>query len=380
MSGPDYDTYRGVKIFGSLDGLRFASIVAVVFHHCYEGPRSPPMFARGFLGVDIFFVISGFLIVTLLLRERERTGGISLRRFYARRTLRIFPVYYAILAALIAVMWLFKPGTPMASRFFGELPFLLTYSSNWVDITAPFMGITWSLATEEQFYLLWPPAEKLLKKWWLPVMLGFIAVNQLINFQVITQGLESLVGLRWVDLEILQCTFTPICFGVVLAHLLHSKRGYRLAARLLGRRWMPLLWTALLLVVVNLPAEDISGWLRLLTQLTIALLVGSCVVREDHLLRPVLTLYFVRRIGVVSYGMYLFHLFVRHPAAAIADRLPFESDFSVFVLCLVGTYIVSEASFRWFERPFLSLKHMFSTAVVPAHVPSGAGTVVARSG
>jgi peptidoglycan/LPS O-acetylase OafA/YrhL len=327
------------------------------------------MFARGFLGVDMFFVISGFLIVTLLLRERDRNGEISLRRFYARRTLRIFPIYYAILFALIAVMWIFKAGTAMASTFFGELVFLLTYTSNWVDIAAPFLGITWSLATEEQFYLLWPPAEKLLKKWWLPFIVAFIAVNQLVNFQIISHGLETLVGLRWADLEILQCTFTPICFGVILAHLLHSERGYGLAARLLGRRWMPLLLTGVLLLVVNLPMEDIAGWPRLLTQITMVLLVCSCVVREDHLLRPALRLYFVQRIGVVSYGMYLLHLFVRHPAAAIADRLPFDSHFSLFLLCLVSTYIVSEASFRWFEKPFLKLKHRFSTAAVPAHTP-----------
>src|SRR5882672_6045500 len=90
--------FQKAKYFPLLDGLRAVSIVGVVWHHAggalhFSGPLS-----RGYHGVSLFFVISGFLITTLLLRERSRTGAISLRKFYLRRALRIFPLYYAVLA------------------------------------------------------------------------------------------------------------------------------------------------------------------------------------------------------------------------------------------------------------------------------------------
>src|SRR4051794_13366260 len=93
-----HEIYLGTKTFGSLDGLRAASIIAVLWHHAARdaGPRSI-LVGRGFRGVALFFVIRGFLIATLPLRERRRTGTISLGRFYARRFLRIFPPYYLML-------------------------------------------------------------------------------------------------------------------------------------------------------------------------------------------------------------------------------------------------------------------------------------------
>src|SRR5262245_42024739 len=95
-----YDEFRSRKTFASLDGIRCLSIVAVIWHHSVVGVPWLPGTERGFLGVDMFFVLSGFLIVTLLLRERDKTGAISMREFYARRALRIFPPYYALLAVL----------------------------------------------------------------------------------------------------------------------------------------------------------------------------------------------------------------------------------------------------------------------------------------
>lgn len=115
------------RTFGSLDGLRAISIIGVVWHHTGADTGLRGM-TRGFLGVDLFFVISGFLIVSLLLRERRRTGAISLRAFYARRLLRIFPLYYGVLGTLTAnsggnnssmvLPIICDPGTPIISLKF----------------------------------------------------------------------------------------------------------------------------------------------------------------------------------------------------------------------------------------------------------------------
>jgi peptidoglycan/LPS O-acetylase OafA/YrhL len=100
-------TYRTTKHFASLDGVRCCCILAVIWHHCPHPPSPANVLERGFLGVDMFFVLSGFLIVTLLLRERDRSGRINLKNFYVRRTLRIFPIddlqLFVLALAMLAV-------------------------------------------------------------------------------------------------------------------------------------------------------------------------------------------------------------------------------------------------------------------------------------
>ena len=107
-----YETYRATGFFSSLDGLRCLSILAVIWVHTgirLEGLR---LTYQGHLGVDLFFAISGFLITTLLLREREERGRISLRAFYIRRSLRIFPLYYTVVLLYVIVVWALEPRTP----------------------------------------------------------------------------------------------------------------------------------------------------------------------------------------------------------------------------------------------------------------------------
>ena len=153
-------SYIRTRTFGSLDGVRGLCILGVVWHHVLG-----ESFKRGFLGVDMFFVLSGFLIVTLLLRERDRRGTISLKKFYARRMLRIFPIYYLLLFVVFLLYLVTKPASSTAKEYYLALPFLLTYTSNWVHLQAGNVGIMWSLATEEQFYLVWPMIEKLCARW-----------------------------------------------------------------------------------------------------------------------------------------------------------------------------------------------------------------------
>lgn len=209
MAAQGYEDYRATRVFPGLDALRGLSIVGVVWHHAGVPIDGVPMSARGFVGVDAFFVLSGFLIVTLLLRERDRHGQISLRNFYVRRSLRIFPLYYGVLLGLSVLLWL-RPGFSLAGSFWSDLPALLTYTANWVGITG-LLSVTWSLAAEEQFYLLWPPVERWLGRWVFPVWIVAIVINQAANFGWLDALLPP--GRRHDDLEILQTTFTPILLG-----------------------------------------------------------------------------------------------------------------------------------------------------------------------
>lgn len=349
----DHASYRARRTFGSLDALRAFSILAVIWHHTAPEIGNDAS-TRGFLGVDLFFVLSGFLIVTLLLRERDASGDISLKNFYIRRSLRIFPIYYLLLGAL-ALAFAVKPNSKNAAPFFEALPYYLTYTSNWVSIPS-IMSISWSLAAEEQFYLFWPPVEKFLRKYWLIVFIAGVVVMQLINF-----------GLFWRrDLPILQATFTPILFGVALAHLLHTKKGYDFAAKIAGHRWSSVIALIGVLGCVILPAGDIAGGPRLAIHVSMVLLLASVVVREDHVLAPLLQLRVLTAIGAVSYGMYLYHMLLRFAVFAAFDRVGVEATILRFLATAIATFIVAELSYRFIEKPFLRLKERFSAKTQPS--------------
>lgn len=355
---PSHEQFRAQRTFGALDALRAVSILAVIWHHTAPTPGPEYSTTRGFLGVDLFFVISGFLIVTLLLRERERTGTISLSSFYVRRSLRIFPVYYAVLG-LLSVLFLLKPSSTNADAFFGGLPYFLTYTSNWVhlplaaDGSHSIMNLAWSLASEEQFYLLWPPLERYFPRWTKVVLPLLLAVNVLLAIRVLWPGPRP---------EIVQITFFPILMGVALAHVLHSARGYARVARVVGARWSAPVWVVITLGLAIAPVEDVAGWPRLAIQTSMVVMLAAFVVREDHGLAALTRWAPLARLGVVSYGMYLFHMIARDPVVRVLGRLELESMWLRFGLTAVATWVVAELSFRYFEKRFLALKERFSTA------------------
>lgn len=353
-----YDAFRARRRFGALDGVRCLCILAVIWHHA---PRPADMAAgltRGFLGVDMFFVLSGFLIVTLLLRERDRNGSISLRDFYMRRTLRIFPIYYLLILGVGALIVAGAASGDRAATYWSELPYLLTYTANFIEIDTVNLAIVWSLCMEEQFYLTWPWIERYVPRraaW--GVLAGLIGVNQLINFGVLDGPIADL-GLR-TDLSMLDATFTPIALGVGLAHALHHPRGFAALHRVLGRAWAaPLLLVALVLAI-TVPPGDISGLPRLIIQVAMVLLLGALVLREDHVFRRPLQLAPLARLGAISYGLYLYHLWGFHVARAVAKRVGLDSWWIVMILALVVSVVISELSFRFVEAWFLRLKDRF---------------------
>jgi peptidoglycan/LPS O-acetylase OafA/YrhL len=154
MSQPTTVKYRFTYI-PELDGLRGISILLVFIHHVYF-----TVLPGGFLGVDIFFVLSGFLITSLLLREWDQFGSLNLKLFYIRRALRLMPALITLVLILSAYAFIFLDHLTAAKTYQG-IWLTLSYVSNWIyafglrSADNP-LGITWSLAIEEQFYLLWP--------------------------------------------------------------------------------------------------------------------------------------------------------------------------------------------------------------------------------
>lgn len=354
MTSPNpHRAFLESRYFGALDGLRAISILAVVWHHA--GHRSTGILSRGHLGVELFFAISGFLITTLLLREADQNGQVSLKNFYVRRTLRIFPLYYAVVGLYAALVLVVERGSAPGQQFFANLPFFLTYTSNWfVDLGSGSRVIfyfAWSLATEEQFYLLWPWAVRFARRWHQPVLfMASLLVADLAAEWAVREGLLD-GGRLWV--RVLTSVATPICLGCLSAYLLHRERGFAFAYRLFGRPWSAPAWALLLVALVS-----IDGAPRLAVYLAMAGLVAATCIRPDHVLVPVLANRAVRYIGSVSYGMYLLHMFALNGARRLVPGAP---DLVTFVLAAAMALGFAAISHRWFETPFLNLKHRFRT-------------------
>jgi peptidoglycan/LPS O-acetylase OafA/YrhL len=346
-----HESYRETARFASLDGLRCLAILPVFWHHCTLGPLPGPL-GRGPLGVDLFFAISGFLITTLLLRERDARERVSIRAFYLRRCLRIFPLYYGVLGLYVLNTWLLMPQGPQRAHFFRSLPFFATYTTDWfVDFSVHHpvsFAFAWSLAIEEQFYLVWPWVIALprgVSRWLWPVA---ASLALLVLEQGVAHGMWAAVlppgglGRRMVG-----NIAAPICMGALLAQILHRRGGFELAYLLLGRPAS----AALLLVGLAL-CTCLDGVPLWLAQVDMTLLVGACSVRGDHSLAWLTDLAPVRWIGTVSYGIYLFHVGVITFARRVFPGLLGDPAWT-FATVLPVTVMLASASFRWFEQPLL---------------------------
>jgi peptidoglycan/LPS O-acetylase OafA/YrhL len=360
LRGKEYADFAKTKTFGSLDGLRAIAILAVVWYHTTDTVQAWNITSRGFLGVDLFFTISGFLIVTLLLRERRRTRTVSLRGFYIRRFLRIFPPYYLTLLVVGTVAFL-RPGGASAQVVWRDLPYALFFLSNLVPMQS-ILAITWSLSVEEQFYMVVPTIEKYARRT-LPFLLPLAYVLVSLPALGAFPALQLPAFFR-------ETTFGPILLDVMLAHVLDEPRGFSWVSRLGGWRPAPLVALGLVLVAASHPAEDISGWPRLAVHWAMLALLASCVVREPNVLAPLLSLWPMRRIGAVSYGIYLYHLLVSHFVVKGLSAAGVTQGLAPFVGTALATWAVAELSYRLFEVRFLALKARFTPGRAPALSPA----------
>ncbi len=358
--------FRSTRYFPALDGLRCFSIAAVIWHHCT--PRQLDGIAgRGHLGVRLFFCISGLLITTLLLREQRVRGSIDLVRFWIRRSLRIFPLYYTVLA-LFTLFALSLPETSaQRTHFIGNLPFFLCHTSNWFidyDVTHPVLfGFAWSLSTEEQFYLMLPILVKCLpsRATLTFMLLAVIAIDQLAEHHHLT-----LILPRHSRAEIIVTSFmASIGFGALLALGLEDPKWFARLRPALGQWFSAPLCLGVIFVWLIWPPREF-----VLFEAALALFVAACALGSQYGLPRAFASKPLCHVGRVSYGMYLFHVPVigalRIVLPSIAQRATI-----LFPLSFLGTALLATLSHRTFEALFLSLRP--DSRRVPANV-SGAAT------
>ena len=299
--------------FGSLDGLRAISILAVIWHHTAPSWVSGAAAHVGSEGVSLFFAISGFLITTLLLRERDRRGHVDLKAFYWRRALRIFPLYYGVLLLYVALVWLLERHSSAGSGFFDNLIFFVTYTSNLFvkEDQRTIFYFAWSLATEEQFYLLWPPILVLCATLRRATLAAIVFTVMCIAGQLLGQRLLAAVPLA-------------IVYGALVAMVLHTPRGYHAVQRLVGFAGAPVAILALLaLAFVAVPVPPF------VTHLLFAALVISCSLSDEHVLHRALSLRPMVYLGSISYGMYMLHMLCKNVVVKLTGFAGFPSGSAV---------------------------------------------------
>jgi peptidoglycan/LPS O-acetylase OafA/YrhL len=345
----------------SLDGIRGLAVSLVVLFHF-------GLFPAGWIGVQIFFVLSGYLITGILLRERERDAREYLGRFYWRRSLRIFPLYSVFLALSFAAY--LTTGEPQSLG--SDWPYLVTYTTNFArlrstDIGSAFIHL-WSLAVEEQFYLFWPfvvyfASPAAFKR----VVLAIILLSPIIRLALYFAFLNSGHDADWIGRNIYCLPFTQFdSFATGAALVLWQAQFAKNAGRwfLVTLTVTALCGTGVLLhdhfFYKNAFKESLGYsmylmpdwgfvWGYTLINLAAVFLI-ACATRGTQALRFLEAAPIVW-IGSISYGVYVYHV----PALRILDRLNVQRPL-LFVLYVTSVLIVSSVSFKWLETPFLRLK------------------------
>lgn len=345
------EAFRAQRYFPALDGLRCFSIAAVIWHH--STPRQLPGIAgRGHIGVRLFFCISGLLITTLLLREKRRLGDVDLLRFWSRRALRIFPLYYTVVALFTVFAWSLPASSPMRHHFVANLPFYLTHTSNWfVNCNVKhkvLFAFAWSLATEEQFYLCLPMVVRYLPR---AMLVGLVIALVIVIDQLAEHRLLTCVLPAHSRLEVIVTSFmASIGFGAVLAVALDNPIGYKWLSAVLGH-WSstPLLLVLIWAWLLAPPREFVCF------EGALALFVAACAVGPGRFLPRLFSHPALCYVGRVSYGMYLFHVPVIGALRAIFPSIAAEARV-LFPVAMVITTGLASLSHKYFEAWFLAMR------------------------
>ncbi len=355
-----------------LDGLRALALIAVVLYHA-----DLSWFPGGFLGVEVFFVLSGYLITSLLLAEWNPQGRIDLKAFWLRRARRLLPAAYLLVLVTLSFAVLFLPGEVANLR--GDAAAAFTYVTNWYLVLAdrsyfemigrpPALQHLWSLAVEEQFYLLWPllfaaGMLRLRRRGMLIATLAGAVVSTLlmaILFQPNVDPSRVYYGTDTRAAELL--AGAALAFVWEPAWLRGSPGGP--VARLIG--WLSQATRApLLLDAVGIAALGALIWFFhwfgeyqpflyqggfALVALTTVLLIAVVVHPRARLVPRLLSPGVMRWIGTRSYSMYLWHW----PVFAVTRPQLDVSIQGIWLLALrlILTALLAEASYRWVETPF----------------------------
>lgn len=351
------------QYYKKLDGLRALAVFAVMITHWIYLDVVVKL-GFGFWGVNLFFVLSGFLITEILLKQQycNQKRSEILKKFYIKRTLRIFPIYYLV---IIFALFLNLDN----SRSFAG--YTLTYTLNFYNVFTGDIGTSlshlWSLCVEEQFYLVWPILLLIVKPLnHLKLIIAMIVLAILIRF--------VFFAVKVPNYSIYNYRMMPACMdalgiGALLAYLKLNKAG--LLEQLLKKIYIPFIALCLFIIVVFLLKDTgiISETLfRFFVSVCSFFLIGCSIFKMNNRFGRFLENKVIQYLGRISYGLYLYHFIVSSLlngwyhnywdsiATSIPAVLRYNSYLISFPLYLAITIALASLSYYIIEKPFLKLK------------------------
>lgn len=323
------------QLIPSLDGLRAISIGLVIVAHAMDGH---PM---GVLGVRVFFVISGYLITRLLLKEINSTGSINLRRFYFRRTMRIFPPFYFFLL-VIGLLGLFG----VIALGFRDFITSLTYTSDYFFPKSWYVLHSWSLAVEEQFYLLYPPLLVLLKKRKTVLVLVsvlFLApVLRIVGFHLFPESQVAIIYGFHANMD-------ALASGCLLAFAAEYERFQKFLQKLTALPQVVIIGAAVLIYFANNqvqgdhPTFGLSVCVTFMNTAMALIIYWSIANSETSFIGRMLNTKPLSYIGALSYSLYLWQqLFT---GKEMLDYFPLNLLLA-FICALISFYTVEKYSLK----------------------------------
>ena len=346
MSSQDKKLY-----FPNLNGLRFLAAFSVMVYHFFGAKV-----LYGHYGVVLFFVLSGFLITFLLLEEVDRASSISIRKFYARRILRIWPLYFFIL--LLTTLFLYSTSN-LDDSYTQALPYYLFFVPNLglvMDYKIMYAVILWSVGAEEQFYLLWPwIISKINLKNLLAVFLTIIMFWSFGPYcidYINHNYLSDLEPIRVSAIFLGRMGFGAMATGAIVAW---TSRYY---PKKLQYIFHPLFQISVLMVTFTLWIGDLLPHKPIIDQIysiLFAIIIANLALNPNVIFS--LENKILNSLGKISFGLYVYHTLIFKITDGLVQEIGFEcSKLMLFIYSVVLTITVSYLSFNYLESPFLKLK------------------------
>ena len=343
----------------SLDGWRAVAIMMVILGHFMLTLEQGSVIhtilkltAIGILGVKIFFVLSGFLITTLLIKEKIKYGRLDLKNFFIRRALRIIPVLYLYIIVVFLVNH-FSSLNLSLSNFVGPLLYINNFnflSGTWIT------GHTWSLAVEEQFYLIWPFIFRYIKN----SLLICLIIILIIPFFKIVQYTNPQI-----ENYILAPFFVPassIFSGALVSLLCFNPNAISKLIIIKNFNFIAFIFAIIVIYsIYYLSIKGLYGTLLLplgniLTDISICYMILFSILRKDHFIFRILNSKIFIQIGVISYSLYIWQQLFIIPKG----NYPVLEQYLYSPLNLLLVFVTGFLSYHFFEKPFLKLKKKFS--------------------
>ncbi len=343
-----------MKKVPQLDAIRGLAVLLVLIHNTdiYPSLHLGVIADNGWMGVDLFFVLSGFLITGILVDTKKSTGYFT--NFYARRCLRIWPLYYSALLFMFVIVPLLRPSEAQivfaarSSPWWAYPLFLQNFLVPVPTMATGLLGVTWSLAVEEQFYLIWPLVVRFCNE----AQLRKIAIAVI----CISPALRFCLSLHQVNIySNTICRLDGLMAGAILAIVVRSNSF--LPSKYVSRAWITLLVSASLALIIESKNSTLDArWIVFsLVALASVSFVYVALFSKQPWLQTLLTNRFLVYTGTISYGIYLLQ---KIPLDAV-KALHLESHAVMFPIAVTATYAMATLSWNVIEKPILRLKRFF---------------------